>query len=484
MDSIIAVHIALQVLVWGVLFPVGMVLGLTRSRWHVPIQSAGYLLTIAGYVLGATRNDHGNLPGSQGPLAYILLGPITLQLVIGIYLQLRINVRSARPYVVRLHGIVGKIYPILAWIQMLAGAARLGGYCEGDAFDECLAHYGMGSSFIAYGVIMSIMFLAGETWVRRSGRSPDFYDSCVMTAVGMVNTFAYHERLTGDIHDMQHTTMGLVLWAGGILGILLSRNNKRSVVPSVILIIVGWSMGDHAQHLALSTKVHIMFGRTLIMAGITRIVEVCYFAPKFKPLPPSEPLTDDASSEHTLAESSCSSTLGKRDEDEKADKRAASEAWRHLPPFLFVAAGILLMSATDDELEYATELKVDHVTYILIMFSFAFLLYALTVFLIHLYQTTGRHRDAASTPSESPSGPLAPYSTLREPATSGALELAVTPTTDSAPWGWRWWHASRRAEGRAGDRAPLHVIGEDDEEDECEVEKEMMRLYSNAGSRV
>lgn len=37
-DSILWIHMALQAAVWGVLFPVGMVLGMTRSRWHVPLQ--------------------------------------------------------------------------------------------------------------------------------------------------------------------------------------------------------------------------------------------------------------------------------------------------------------------------------------------------------------------------------------------------------------------------------------------------------------
>lgn len=37
-DSILWIHIFLQVVVWGFLFPVGMVLGITRSRWHVPLQ--------------------------------------------------------------------------------------------------------------------------------------------------------------------------------------------------------------------------------------------------------------------------------------------------------------------------------------------------------------------------------------------------------------------------------------------------------------
>lgn len=37
-DSILWIHMALQAAVWGVLFPVGMVLGISRSRWHVPLQ--------------------------------------------------------------------------------------------------------------------------------------------------------------------------------------------------------------------------------------------------------------------------------------------------------------------------------------------------------------------------------------------------------------------------------------------------------------
>ena len=37
-DTILWIHIILQALVWGVIFPIGMVLGLTRSRWHVPLQ--------------------------------------------------------------------------------------------------------------------------------------------------------------------------------------------------------------------------------------------------------------------------------------------------------------------------------------------------------------------------------------------------------------------------------------------------------------
>jgi len=37
-DNILWIHMALQALVWGVMFPIGMVFGLTRCRWHVPLQ--------------------------------------------------------------------------------------------------------------------------------------------------------------------------------------------------------------------------------------------------------------------------------------------------------------------------------------------------------------------------------------------------------------------------------------------------------------
>ena len=39
----------------------------------------------------------------------------------------------------------------------------------------------MGSGFIAYATISTIILLVGEQWVRRSGRSPELWDSwCVV----------------------------------------------------------------------------------------------------------------------------------------------------------------------------------------------------------------------------------------------------------------------------------------------------------------
>jgi len=38
LDSILWWHICAMIVAFGILFPIGMVLGIVRSRWHVPLQ--------------------------------------------------------------------------------------------------------------------------------------------------------------------------------------------------------------------------------------------------------------------------------------------------------------------------------------------------------------------------------------------------------------------------------------------------------------
>jgi hypothetical protein len=437
-DSILWIHIFLQAAVWGVLFPTGMVLGLSRSRWHVPLQVTGITLTLGGYILGHTHGGRQFLPSAHGKFANILLMPIAAQLALGVYLKLHIHERTLRPWAVRAHGIVGKSYPVLGWVQMLFGAIAFRGYCRDGALPQCLAHYIMGGGFIAYGVILAILLLVGEVWVRKSGRSPDWWDSWVILAWGIVNTFTEHRGSAWSVKDMQHTILGILWWCGGILGVYLSRNNQRTVVPSIIIILTGYAMSDHAQALKLSTKVHAVFGYTLMLAGLTRLIEVCFVAPSYSPM---DGMEDDRSSDHTLADGAGPEAAF-----------AKGRAFRHLPPFLLVAAGLLFMSATDEELKYVHEGGMDHVTYILIMFSIAFLLYTHIVFLITLYATSGLNASdaAAAAASMTKYGGRA-RARARAP---GAIELTAARTASRGAW-----------YSRVRTEEPMHVIGEEEEED-------------------
>jgi len=305
-------------------------------------------------------------------------------------LRMHIHERTFRPWAVLVHGVVGKSYPILAWTQMLFGANTFGGYCRGDDLAQCLAHCIKGSAFIAYGTIMAILLVVGEAWVRRSGRSPEFWDSWVITVWGIVTTFTERFDPTWSIVDMQHTTLGVLWWTGGTLGIFLSRHNQRNIVPSIIIILTGWVMSEHAQTLMISTKVHTAFGNILMLAGVTRIIEICFVTTKTA----AEVLDGDAHSDHTLA--SPGSGLG-YSENGDSGKAAAARAFRHLPPFLLVSAGLLLMSATDEELQFVHDNGMDHVTYLLIMFSIAFILYTFVLALINLYSSSGRNAATSNT---------------------------------------------------------------------------------------
>ncbi|EIM86922.1 uncharacterized protein STEHIDRAFT_57552 [Stereum hirsutum FP-91666 SS1] len=415
-DAILWIHMFLQAAVWGILFPIGMVLGITRSRWHVPLQVTGFALTIGGYILGHAHKGRQFLHSAHGTYANILFAPIAAQFFLGVYLKLHIHERTLRPWAVRAHGVLGKAWPIMGWVQMLFGAIAFRGYCRGGHLGQCLAHYIMGGGFISYGIIMAIMLLVGEMWVRRSGRSPEWWDSWVIL-LWVLNTFTEHRGLVWSVKDMQHTILGILWWCGGILGVFLARNNQRTVVPSIIIILTGFAMSEHAQALAISTKVHSIFGYTLMLAGLARLVEVCFVVPK-------------------------------------EDNTPKGVAFRHLPPFLLVCAGLLFMSGTDEELEFAHDQGMDHVTYVLIMYSIAFIIYFHTLFLIHLYTTTGRNSASASTSSSQ---------AAKEDG--GAIEL-TSPTT--AGRDGRQWYG--RVPGTARDESATalmsgtHVVGDDDDE--------------------
>jgi hypothetical protein len=171
--------------------------------------------------------------------------------------------------------------PVVAWVQMLFGGITALGYCRDDHLGQCLAHFIMGSAFIGYGIILTIIMLVGQAWLKRTGRSQEFFDSLLIAAWGCVNTFTEHQWGGAWVgNDIQHTTMGVIWWCAGLAGVWLSRKRdggpKRNFIPGFVILITGWAMSAHPQHLPLSTMVHTVFGYTLMAAGLSRIIEVSF----------------------------------------------------------------------------------------------------------------------------------------------------------------------------------------------------------------
>lgn len=217
---------------------------------------------------------------AANPLFFLMVA----QVVFGIYLKLHLERGihgRIRPVFRLLHSINGKAFPIYAWVQMVFGGITALGFCQGDHLGQCLAHFIMGGAFIAYGVLLTIILLVGQLWLRRTGRSQEFFDSAVIAAWGCVNTFTEHRWGTEWVkNDWQHTTMGIIWWSAGLVGVWLSRGRdglpKRNFIPGFVIFITGWAMSAHPQELMISAMTHQMFGYTLMAVGITRIIEIAF----------------------------------------------------------------------------------------------------------------------------------------------------------------------------------------------------------------
>ncbi|KAI0378555.1 hypothetical protein F5Y04DRAFT_147154 [Hypomontagnella monticulosa] len=367
-DTTLWVHIFIQMFAWGVIFPLGMVLGMVKSRWHVPVQVVGTALAILGYALGHMHGGrefrHSNVHSKfASPISLVLF----IQILMGIYLKLHLEKGingKIRRFVKIGHGIVGKLLPILSWTQMLFGGITALGFCQGEHVGQCLAHFIMGSAFIAYGILLTILLVVGQLWIRRTGRSQEFFDSAVIAAWGVVNTFTEHRWGTAWVkNDWQHTTMGIIWWAAGLAGVWLSKDRdgrpQRNFVPGFVLLLTGWAMSAHPQELMISAETHKMFGYTLMAAGVTRIIEISFVL---------------------------------RDRPGQSDDGRDSNSFQYIPPFLLYASGFLFMGATEEQMALVAGSGMDHVAYILILYSLAFLVFLFTCVLLNVY-------DRNSTPS-------------------------------------------------------------------------------------
>ncbi|OOQ87641.1 integral membrane protein [Penicillium brasilianum] len=359
-DSTLWTHMILMGTAFGIIFPLGMVLGIVRSRWHVPVQIVGTIIAVLAYFLGHAHKGRQFGKNAHASFANWLMLLLVVQVVLGFYLKLHLEKAGQgriRWIFVLAHGIVGKIMPIVSWTQMLFGGIAALGFCQGDHMGQCLAHFIMGSAFIAYGICLTILLLVGQYWLRRTGRSQEFFDSLIIAAWGCVNTFTEHRWGGPWVHnDLQHTTMGIVWWCAGLLGMWLSRSRngrpKRNLIPAIVIGLTGYAMSAHTQTLMISTMVHSIFGYTLMAAALTRIIEISFVL---------------------------------RDKPNVSISGADPNSFQYLTPFLLYASGFLFMGATEEQMQLLSQAGVMHVSYILILYSIAFILFLFVNILLHIY---------------------------------------------------------------------------------------------------
>ncbi|KAL2783519.1 hypothetical protein BJX66DRAFT_318413 [Aspergillus keveii] len=365
LGTIMWIHIFIQMLAYGVVFPIGMIFGIGKSRWHVPTQILGTALAIASFFLGHAHTDREyTLNNVHASFAWILQILLVAQVVLGLYLKAhwekgRINGRL-RALLRPCHSIIGKLMPILSWTQMVFGGIAALGICQGEYLGQCVAHFIMGSAFIAYGILLTIILLVGQLWIRNSGRSQEFYDSAVIAISGCINTFTEHRWGTAWVrNDWQHTAIGIIWWCAGAVGMWLSWDYyskkpkpKRNFIPGAVLFVTGWTMSAHPQELMVSAATHAAFGFALMAAGVSRIVEIAFI------------LKD----KHSIEE-------GGR----------GWSSFQFIPIFCLYAAGFLLMGANAEQMALIDASSIDHVSYILVLLSVACIVFLFANVIIYIY---------------------------------------------------------------------------------------------------
>lgn len=328
----------------------------------------------------------------------------------------------------------------------------------------------MGSAFQAYAAILIIMMKAGGDWLQRRGQSQEWFDSWVIMLWGIVNTFTEHHGGPWTHKDLQHTLMGALWWAGGAVGIWLSRGGRRNVFPSIIIILTGWAMSAHSQALMISTMVHSLFGYALMGAGIARMIEVCL-------------VLQDRPTGNTRE----SPDRAVRSEEAVNGSWYPIRAFQYLPPYLLVASGVLFMSATDEELRWADARGVDHATWGLIDFSASMLMFLWINVLVDLYVGYGGRYGAAKRNATLARGgdreaQRSLYSRVSL-GTNGEVQRGTDAAEQHELNGLNAKRGlnGRRAEAEEEEMEPSHVLFDEEDEDPFE-EKDADDESSGSGS--
>ncbi|EGG02139.1 uncharacterized protein MELLADRAFT_38759 [Melampsora larici-populina 98AG31] len=363
-------HVVFQSITWAFIFPLGVVLGLKKSRYHVPCQILGTVLTIPGFLLPSYAHL-GKPPHpshAHSVFGYLLIWYLIFQVGFGIFLKLHLYQTSRiRYFIQRFHFYLGSCFPIISWTQLLLGGITGLRICFGTHTGQCVSHMLVGSAFVFHGIFLLLMIHFGQPWLSRCGYSQEFLDSCVLTAWGLVKTFTEHGLFfTGgqvwSHRDTQNTVLGIFWFVTGSLGIYLSRGKRRSIIPGLMIIITGWTISLHQQSSPYSDLVHGVFGYTLMAAGLSKLLDVYLF--------------DD---QINLNSSSTSSIKFSR---------------LHLTPFLLLNSGIMYLSSTDQQLRMVLVKQIDHSTYTLIQICLSTLIYFFVNLLINLFDRSSSSSDS------------------------------------------------------------------------------------------
>ncbi|KAF9921069.1 hypothetical protein FBU30_008946 [Linnemannia zychae] len=438
-NPFIIIHVACMISAYGILMPLGIMLGIRRHKYHIPVNSLMFLIAMAGYIFGYGHHlfdtgeaghdhtdDHGdadmeNMPGmndiakrqagdtsaehygwswdmsAHGAMANLLLLLLFVQVGMGVYRKLtktkpRLRIAWLSGQLPRkVHSYLGKSHLVLAYIQIVLGFIKLLNACPGQAFAQCASHIVMGGSFWWYGGIYIAYLVGSFPGVTR----PEKYESLVMTVWGVINFAALHQWGTRWSHsDLQHTSLGMLWVAGGSLSLLLeSEYNplsqfiiRKNPLPALLIILTGYAMGQHAQYYMFATMIHTFFGYALMSGGICRLIQLA-LRPSVSPQDEDGMDSDDDEVQDKNKTRRSNPNSGNISGLAKGET-PISAFFGFLSALGVISAGLLFQSAHEEQLNIVMYYLTDPSTYINWIMSLAFF----TVLYIMILAQTGKKK--------------------------------------------------------------------------------------------
>ncbi|BGP16383.1 hypothetical protein JCM10213_004926 [Rhodosporidiobolus nylandii] len=254
--------------------------------------------------------------------------------------------RSTRSRLARygslLFALAQRMLIVLAYIELCTGVAVWTGTCRERYLNGCLAHVIKGSIFVWYGMLTFARYLGGMStlgwaWNRHPSRNNSYWsaeavESAVILFYGCTNTWMERLGKTGawSVKDVQHTSIAIMFWAAGALGMLLESRTVRSWLsspaaqssgrsldsisppasasfsfnpfPALVIGVTGAAMAAHAQTYQFQVDIHALWGNLLALFAILRFLT--YFFLYLRPpasILPSRPPTEALASLFLMA---------------------------------------------------------------------------------------------------------------------------------------------------------------------------------------
>ncbi|EPY50453.1 fungal protein [Schizosaccharomyces cryophilus OY26] len=217
------------------------------------------------------------------------------------------------------HKTLGHLWLYMGFFEVCTGIVLLAGIFKGSHVFNGLAHWIKGGLFLWYGILSFGEYLGafaeyGWAWnlrpkISQSGLarfipSKEMVESSILFTYGISNVWLEHLGNTDGIwnhHDMQHVSIAFMLWWAGLCGMLVESKVVRrflntslsyalhqspheegspasdesssvslNLFPAITVFFTGVMMSSHEQKSQISTVIHVLWGRLLSAAAVSR----------------------------------------------------------------------------------------------------------------------------------------------------------------------------------------------------------------------